>query len=107
MINSLNEKDILDYLMTSDFTEGLTQEESKFLLLKYRYHYRIIHSKNQSLNYTIEEMEEKIKNLENNNNQLLKELSDVKNEFETEKTRKLSWKERFFGKKNKLKNGYK
>ena len=101
MINSLDEKSILDYLMTSDFSEGLTQEEFKFLLLKYRYYYRMIYSKNQSLNYSIDEMKETIKKLELSNLDLIDENKNIKSELESEKIRKLSWIERFLGKKIK------
>lgn len=95
----LNEKEILDYLMTSDFNEGLTQEESRFLLLKFRYHYRVLYSRLESQRYTIDEkislideLNEKIEKLENH--LLVKE-----NELDSEKNRRLTWKERLKGKK--------
>lgn len=110
MINEfLTEKDILDYLMTSDFNEGLTHDEFKFLLLKYKGYYRIIYTKNERLKYTVDELEDKLKNVE-------KELSNIKEEFfntkkdledklEKEYNRKLGFWERVFGKKNKDTNG--
>lgn len=95
----LNEKEILDYLMTSDFNEGLTQEESRFLLLKFRYHYRVLYSRLESQRYTIDEkislideLNEKIEKLEN-------QLLVKEDELNSEKNRKLTWKERLKGKK--------
>lgn len=99
--NSLSENDILDYLMTSDFNEGLTQEESKFLLLKYRYFYRLIYSKNENLNMSLEEIKKEFDSIKKDNEKLIEENRKVLLELESEKTRKLSWKERFFGQKNK------
>ena len=37
-----SDQEILELLMTSEFNEGLTQEEAKFLLLKSRYFYRLL-----------------------------------------------------------------
>jgi len=104
MINDfLTEKDILDYLMTSDFNDGLTQDESKFLLLKYRNFYRSLHSKYEQSLHTIEEMENK---MDENNKQMdlnTELVFSIKNEILAEKNRRLSWKERILGKKiNKI-----
>lgn len=85
--------------MTSDFNDGLTSDESKFLLLKYRELYRSVSSNNEQLKYTIEEMNRKVEENEkqmNDNNNLLKCAQD---DLQVEKTRKLTWGERFAGKK--------
>ena len=42
MVNELSENEILDYLMTSDFVEGLNPDEFKFLLFKFRNFYRVV-----------------------------------------------------------------
>ena len=41
MINNLQEQEILDYIMTSEFTEGLTPDEFTFLLIRLRNYYKI------------------------------------------------------------------
>lgn len=100
MINELlTDKDIMNYLMTSDFDDGLTSEESKFLLLKYREVYRSLYSRHEQSKYTLEEMIKKMEDNEkqmSDNNELLK---SIQNELKVEKARELTWKERFYGKK--------
>ena len=41
-MKELNDDDILEYLMTSDFIENHNPEEYKFLLHKFRFFYRIL-----------------------------------------------------------------
>ena len=102
MVNNLTEEDILHYLMTSDFTEGLTPDEFKFLLTKFRNFYRVSNGKNELLK---NEMEMKIKEindmkLSNQNaiSLILSEKSIVENDYHLLQNRKLSWKERWSGK---------
>jgi len=99
MYNLFTEKDILDYLMTSDFNEGLTKEESKFLLLKYRNFYRNAYSRYEHFKNLSEDLNKDLdkKNLELE--KLNKQLSKIQEDLEKEKNRKLTWKERFRGKK--------
>jgi hypothetical protein len=59
-MNELTDKDILEFLMTSDFNENLTPEESRFLLFKFRYFYRLQHSKMDGLNNVIVDLEKKL-----------------------------------------------
>ena len=100
-VQLFTEADILDYLMTSEFTEGLTQEESKFLLLKYRNFYRVISAKNERLKDIIENMTKDIqtKDLEIKSN--VSEIETIKNQLLEEENRKLTYRERFLGKKSK------
>ena len=104
MRNLFTEKDLLNYLMTSDFNEELTKEEYKFLLLKYRNFYRIAYSKYQHSKNVIEniikDVDKKNEEIKDINNQ----LSQIKEELQIEKNRKLTWRERISGKKIKLKN---
>jgi hypothetical protein len=97
----LTEKEILDYLMTSDFNEGLTKEESKFLLLKYRNFYRATYAKNEQLNFRVTELESRLKSLNVEISSVYESLSLCKSELEVEKARDLTWKERITGKKIK------
>lgn len=93
----LTDDDILDYLMTSEFNEGLTQEEAKFLLLKYRYYYRLSHSKQNRLSEEIETLNKKIKEIESNLESANKDIQDLNLKLENEKNRKLTIKERLYG----------
>ena len=49
MISELTDVEILDFLMTSDFEENFSPDELKYLLLKWRYFYRILHGKNERM----------------------------------------------------------
>lgn len=102
MVNGLSENEILDFLMTSDFNEGLNLDELKFLLMKFRNFYRIsscsiVHYKERMEN-TLEEMSKQKDyfNGEINNIQNQKFLLEQK--YNTLINKNLSWKERFKGK---------
>lgn len=105
MINDfLTEKDILDYLMTSDFNEGLNQDESRFLLLKYKNFYRAIYAKNEQLKSQLDESTMILNKIENELNSIKNEYKSVKKDLESkldkERSRKLTFIERILGKKN-------
>lgn len=94
---SLNEE-LLDYLMSSDFTEDTDPEKLRSLLKSFRYFYRYQSGLMQSLRMDIDKFkyENNIKSLK-----LLKLESDIKNEqlkYNNLSNRKLSLKERFYGK---------
>jgi hypothetical protein len=102
MVDKLSDKEILNYLMTSEFEEGLTPDEFKFLLTRYRYYYRLSIGKNEQLVSKIETLEKdkidthtvyenNVKVISNENSSLLKKVDRMK-------SRNLTWKERFFGK---------
>ena len=102
MINELlTENDILNYLMTSEFDNGLTQEEAKFLLLKYRSFYRVLYSRYDQLKTTHDERPLIIEKLNSKIGELEVCLTNLTSQLESEKNRDLTWKERFFGKKLK------
>lgn len=102
MVNTLNDQEIIDYLMTSDFNEGLTPDEFKFLLFKFRNAYRVISGRNDLLKVDISGKQNEIdtiKGIFNEELSLIKEenhtMSEkLKNIFE----RKLTWGERIKGK---------
>lgn len=102
MMNDLTDKDILDFLMTSDFNENLTPEESRFLLFKFRYFYRLNHSKSEGLNNVIIDLEEKLKTTEDKLKitqfDLQSEIVKLKEEYNKLINKKLTWKERLTGK---------
>ena len=100
--------DELNYLMTSDFNEGLAPEKCIELLLKFRYEYRLLSGKNSSMEKEIEKL---ILELENKNvlyiqkedNLKIKaaKLEDELHLVNAKLNKKLTLKERFFGIRNK------
>ena len=102
MISELNDEQILDLLMTSEFEVDLSPTEFKFLLRKLRYFYRLLHGR---LERDKDDFEFKIKNLEVNihsmnedNYKLLVENAKKDDFIDQMKNRKLSFKERLTGK---------
>ncbi len=102
MIKELEDNEILNYLMISEFNEGLTPDEFKFLLFKFRYFYRLTNGKAELLKT---ELEGKIREMNDNvnlhaqqMNNVLVQKSKIENEYNFLKSRKLSIKERISGK---------
>lgn len=96
--NLRTNKDILDFLMTSEFLEDeLKPSELRDLLLKFRWFYRSSHSKQQSMNIKIDNLEKKVDYLERDNDNLYKLINEKDNKFKNVVDRKLSFKERIFG----------
>ena len=62
MISELNDEEILDLLMTSEFDNNLSPKEFKFLLKKWRYFYRL---QNGVLERTKDDLTYKIDKLKN------------------------------------------
>jgi hypothetical protein len=102
MLKELEDEEILNYLMTSDFTEGLTPDEFKFLLYKFRYFYRIINGKNELLktNYDgkVREFELEKSGFSKRIDDILTQKAEIENKFDFLKSRRLSLKERLSGK---------
>ena len=95
------DREIMDYLMTSDFSENLTPDESRFLLSKFRYQYRFIHSQMQSDLYKMDEKDLKIEQLTSTVSDLNRTISELGNTIDIYKSRidkDLSFKERLLGK---------
>ena len=101
-MEEFNNQDILDYLMTSDFTEELTQAELKALLLKFREFYRIHHSINNNKlgdrDFQIKKLTEEMEFIRNEKYMAIKELDETNNELKKIVDRKLSLWERIIGK---------
>jgi len=102
MINNLTEESILEYLMTSEFNDGLTPEEFKFLLYKFRNHYRVLNSKSENLKSQIEIREREKSDILKEKDRIVSELqtsnSEIRSEINKIINRKLSFKERISGK---------
>jgi hypothetical protein len=102
MISELKDDEIMDFLMTSDFSDDYKPEELKYLLVKWRYFYRVLHGKYE-LQKTDSQQETKLlkdsNEALNNEIQRLKfELSNRDNLIHSLKNRKLTFKERLSGK---------
>jgi hypothetical protein len=101
-MKDLTDKDILDFLMTSEFVDNLTPEETRFLLFKFRYFYRLQHSKMEGLNNIIIDLEDKLKSSEDklyvSKFELQTELAQTKEKYQNLINRKLTLTERLKGK---------
>lgn len=102
MNQELNNDEILEYLMTSDFNENLNKDELKALLVKFREFYRYMYSLKDNKvidrDYQIKKLKEEI---ESKNNEIIKlnfKNSDLENKRNLLKNRKLTLLERLKGK---------
>lgn len=107
-MNELQDNELLEFLMTSEFNEELKPEEFKYLLHKFRYFYRILHGKNSNIlgqkDMEISSLKSQIEVLNKNYQNLQIEKTEVQNKLDLQpSTLKLTWSERFIGKVN-LKN---
>ena len=98
----LSEDEILNYLMTSDFNEGLTPEEYKLLLRKFRNFYRVLRGKYDNSLSEISVKQKEIKDIKEDKqvryNELMYEKNRLQELNEFILSRNLSWKERWKGK---------
>ena len=104
MISELNDEEILEFLMTSDFEQDYKPEELKYLLTKWRYFYRLLHGRLELVKSEnegeVNKLKEEIKSI---NSLLTKEQIESSNKSDfinTLKSRKLTFKERITGKIN-------
>lgn len=101
-MKELSDEKLFEYLMTSDLIESYKPSEWKFLLLKFRYFYKILRGNKER---EIENKEDEIIKLKNRIESLEKKISEeqikssnLKNKIDlAKKVRKLTWKERLKG----------
>lgn len=102
MISELNDEDILDLLMTSEFENNLSPTEFKFLLNKWRFFYRLLHGRmdrtRDDLTYSIDMLKSEVESLKGQNYSLMVETAKKDDSIAQMKNRKLTWRERFYGK---------
>jgi len=102
MISELNDEEILDLLMTSEFENNLSPTEFKFLLKKWRFFYRILHGRmdrvKDDLNYNIDMLKGEVEGLKGQNYLVMVESAQKQDQIDILKNRKLTWKERWTGK---------
>ncbi len=102
MISELNDNEILDFLMTSDFEGDYKPDEFKYLLFKWRYFYRVLHSRQKSnfdnYEFTIEQLNGQIESLKQQNVICQQQLALKQDELSQLVNKKLTLKERISGK---------
>lgn len=98
--NLLTDKDIYNYLMTSDFVEDMSPEQLKFLLHKFRGFYRIAYGKLEQSNSKIEDLDKDILRLKKDIEHQKEKLSYMNDTVNGILNKKLTIKERLFGKIN-------
>jgi len=102
MISELKDDEILDFLMTSEFEDDYSPSELKYLLVKWRYFYRLLHGSSERKTIKIEgdikSLEEELEFTKSKLSNLEREVSIKENIINGLKNRDLSWKERFTGK---------
>lgn len=102
MISEMNEEEMLEFLMTSEFDGDYSPSELKSLLVKWRYFYRILYGKmerNRDIkDFEIKKHSDEIFALKRQLDQSLFENINKENIINSLKSRKLSWRERISGK---------
>ena len=101
-ISELNDEEILNFLMTSDFDGDYSPAELKYLLVKWRYFFRLFQGKNEqskmSLEDTILKIEEQLEIKKKTEFDLQVELAKKEDMISSIKNRDLTFKERWTGK---------
>lgn len=105
MISELKDDEILDFLMTSEFEGDYSPEELKYLLLKWRYFFRLSKG-NTDRDITekegdIRRLNDEVSQLKVQINNTLSEKAVIENTIHQLENKKLSWKERFTGRLDK------
>ena len=101
-ISELSDEDVLNFLMTSEFEGDYSPEELKYLLVKWRYFFRLFQGRNEqtkmSLEDTILKVEEQLEIKKKSEFDLQVELAKKEDLFSSIKNRNLTFKERWTGK---------
>ena len=102
-ISELNDEDVLNFLMTSEFTEGdYSPAEFRYLLTKWRYFHRFFQGRNEQtkmgLEDTIKRLQEELEATKKGEYDAQVKVADKDNLIHSLKNRKLTFKERFSGK---------
>lgn len=102
MIAELKDEEILDFLMTSEFEGDYSPDELKYLLVKWRYFYRLLHGQLERVRDDREgdkrQLLSEIESLRLQINQTLFERAKLEDSVNSMKMRKLTLKERLTGK---------
>jgi uncharacterized protein YdcH (DUF465 family) len=102
MISNLNDEDALEILMTSEFVDNYKPSEYKEMLFKYRYFYRVLFTKMERIRddkqFEIERLRDELDQLNNHVARIGFESREKDNIIDSMKNRRLTLKERIFGK---------
>lgn len=101
-ISELSDEDVLNFLMTSEFTDDYSPAELKYLLVKWRYFYRLSQGRNEQIKVKgegdIQQLENEKNILNNTISQLSSRIVEKDDLITSLKNRDLTWKERWSGK---------
>jgi hypothetical protein len=101
-ISELSDEDVLNFLMTSEFSDDYSPAELKYLLVKWRYFYRLSQGRNEQIRVKcegdIQELENQKTILNNTISQLSLRVLEKDNLINSLRNRDLTWKERWKGK---------
>jgi hypothetical protein len=101
-ISELSDEDVLNFLMTSEFTDDYSPAELKYLLVKWRYFYRLSQGRNEQIKVKgegdIQQLENEKNILNNTISQLSSRVLEKDDLINSLRNRDLTWKERFSGK---------
>ena len=100
-IKKLTNDETLDFLMTSEFENNHSPDELKYLLVKWRYFYRLLYGRYERIKTDsigeIEMMKNSLDLLNLEKSKLLIEIQNIDSEITSIKNKKLTWKERIKG----------
>jgi hypothetical protein len=101
-ISELSDEDVLNFLMTSEFTDDYSPAELKYLLVKWRYFYRLSQGRNEQIKVKgegdIQQLENEKNILNNTISQLSSRVLEKDDLINSLRNRDLTWKERWKGK---------
>jgi len=95
--NNVGEDDMLYYLMTSDFTEGLSPSDLIELLNRFKYFYRLKDCEKRSMIYEIDKLKKEIEDRDIEISKLRNDSNISKSELDNILSKKLTFKERIKG----------
>jgi len=102
MISELNDDEILDLLMTSEFDSDLSPTEFKFLLRKWRYFYRLQNGRMErikdDLTHKAECLKGDLESIRKEKYAIMVDCARKEEQISQLKSRKLTFKERWSGK---------
>ena len=103
----LTDKELLNFLLTSEFDENFSPDQHKFLLHKFRYFYRLSYAKYESSRFECETLQQEVDNVKLLMDIATREknaiISDLNEEVKSLRDRKLTIVERLSGKVSKPK----
>lgn len=101
-ISELSDEDVLNFLMTSEFTDDYSPAELKYLLVKWRYFYRLSQGRSEQIKIKgegdIQQLEYDKELLNTTIGQLSMRIIEKDDLINSLKDRDLTWSERWSGK---------